>query len=59
MRSAAILEIDRWKTMSQCARNVARKQDIECGIKRFTEAAEMTVEAWTRKEKGRESWLEA
>src|SRR5262249_15400696 len=31
MRSAAMLEIDRRKTMSQCARKVAKKQDIECG----------------------------
>jgi glycosyltransferase involved in cell wall biosynthesis len=46
MKSAATLEIDRLKAMSQYARQVARRQDIESGVKRFAQAAGITVEAW-------------
>jgi len=48
MRSAATLGIDRRKMMSQYARQMARRQDIGPGVKRFAQAAEMTIEAWTR-----------
>jgi glycosyltransferase involved in cell wall biosynthesis len=48
MRSAASLGIDRRKAMAQYARQMATRQDIEPGVKRFAQAAEMTLEAWTR-----------
>jgi glycosyltransferase involved in cell wall biosynthesis len=48
MRSAATIGIDRRRTMSQNARQAARRQDIDFGVKRFEQAAEMTLDAWTR-----------
>jgi glycosyltransferase involved in cell wall biosynthesis len=47
MRSAATLEIDRRRAMSQQARQTARQQDIESGVERFAQVAEMSVAAWT------------
>jgi hypothetical protein len=46
MRSAATLGIDRRKTMSRYARQVARSQDIESGARRFAHTAKMTVASW-------------
>ena len=46
MRSAATLNIDCRKIMSRCARQVAQGQDIKSGVRRFAEAAKMTIAAW-------------
>jgi hypothetical protein len=34
--------------MSHHARQTARKQDIESGVMRFAQAAEMTFQGWTK-----------
>jgi glycosyltransferase involved in cell wall biosynthesis len=46
MRDATTLEVDRRRAMSQYGRQIAMKQDIEPGVKRFVHAAEKTIEAW-------------
>jgi len=44
--SAATLGIDRRESMSDCARRSARRQDLDSGVRRFAQAAEMTVLRW-------------
>lgn len=46
MRSAAALEVDHWKAMSRHARQVAKSQNIDSGVRRFAQAAKMTIAAW-------------
>ena len=46
MRSAASLGVNHRKAMSDCARQTGRRQDIETGVQRFAEAAEMAVQHW-------------
>jgi glycosyltransferase involved in cell wall biosynthesis len=48
MRSAATLKIERWKAMSRHARQVAKSQNIDAGVRRFEQTAKMTVKAWAR-----------
>jgi glycosyltransferase involved in cell wall biosynthesis len=46
MRSAATLDADRRKAMSCHARQVAKSQDIDSGVRRFAQMAKMTVATW-------------
>lgn len=46
MRSAATLDCERRKEMSHYARKMATRQDIQPGVERFAQAANLTVKAW-------------
>jgi glycosyltransferase involved in cell wall biosynthesis len=46
MRSAAMLDIDRRRLMSQCARQTGGGQGLESGVRRFARAAGLTLQHW-------------
>src|SRR5262249_42056622 len=46
LKSAAALDADRRRMMSEHARRAAIRQDIEAGVQRFSSAALETVEHW-------------